>query len=88
MLPYASFEFKTRGMVWGMMGLIDNQDIKGVLRKEKAITGGEEKGGECAPVFIFTVRNLESFPQQNTTLWGSSENLFQDEVSVKEVWNK
>lgn len=45
MLPYASFEFKTRGMVWGMMGPIDNQDVKGVLRKEKAITGGEKKGG-------------------------------------------
>lgn len=39
MLPYASFEFKTRGMVWGMMGPIDNQDTRGVLRKEKAVTG-------------------------------------------------
>lgn len=37
---------------------------------------------------VFTVRNLESFPQQNTSLWGSSEDLFQAEVCAEEVWNK
>lgn len=72
-------------MVWGTIGPIHKQGTKGVLREEMAVTE-KTKSDFFTPVF--TVRNLESFPQQNTSLWGSSEDLFQAEVSVEEVWNK
>lgn len=63
----------------------DNQGTKRVLREEMAVT---EKNKLIFFAPMLTVRNLERFPQQSTSLWGSSEDLFQAEVSVEEVWNK
>lgn len=69
--------------MWGTIGPIHSQGTKKVLREEMAVT---ENANFFSPVF--TVKNLESFLQQNTSLWGSSEDLFQAEVSVEKVWNK